>query len=148
MNLTRLQTFVEVVRTGTFAGAADALSFTPSAVSQQMAKLEAEAGAALVDRASGRLRLTEAGRLLHDRARGILGAVREAEAELDALRAGTTKRVRLGCCPSAAAAVVPRALRLFRRRLPTAAVTLWEAEPSGILAGVRGGQLDLGLVVV
>ena len=44
MNLTRLQTFVEVVRRGTFAGAADALSFTPSAVSQQMAKLEAELG--------------------------------------------------------------------------------------------------------
>ena len=41
MNLTRLETFVEVVRCGTFARAADALAFTPSAVSQQMAKLEA-----------------------------------------------------------------------------------------------------------
>jgi len=50
MNLTRLQTFVEVVQRGTFAGAAEALSFTPSAVSQQMARLETEAGTALLTR--------------------------------------------------------------------------------------------------
>ena len=58
MNLTRLQTFVEVARRGTFAAAADALSFTPSAVSQQMTKLEAEVGAALVVREATGVRLT------------------------------------------------------------------------------------------
>ena len=68
MNLTRLQTFVEVVRRGTFAGAADALSFTPSAVSQQMAKLEAETGASLILRDGAGVQLTEAGRLLHEHA--------------------------------------------------------------------------------
>ena len=149
MNLTRLETFVEVVRAGTFAGAADALSFTPSAVSQQMAKLEAEAGAPLIERgAAGPLRLTEAGRLLHERARGILGSVRAAEAELDALRAGVSKRVRLGCCPGASTVVVPRALRLFRGRLPSAVVAVREAPAADIVAAVRAGELDLGLVAV
>src|SRR3954451_3757335 len=76
MNLTRLQTFVEVVVRGTFAGAADALSFTPSAVSQQMAKLEAEAGTALLARDGAGVQLTEAGRLLHEHALAIVEAVR------------------------------------------------------------------------
>jgi len=148
MNLTRLQTFVEIVRTGTFAGAADALTFTPSAVSQQMAKLEAETGAPLIDRGTGPLRLTEAGRLLHERARGILGAVREAEAELDALRAGASKRVRLGCCPAASTVVVPRALRLFRGRLPTAVVAVRECAAPDVVAALNAGNVDLGLVAV
>ena len=70
MNLTRLQTFVEVARRGTFAAAADALSFTPSAVSQQMTKLEGEMGAALLVREATGVRLTEAGRVLHEHAVG------------------------------------------------------------------------------
>src|SRR5687767_1039086 len=127
MNLTRLQTFVEVVRRGTFAGAADVLSFTPSAVSQQMTKLEAETGTALLVREAGGVRLTEAGGLLHEHALGIVEAVRAAQAGLEALQAEQVKRLRLGACPVAAAAVLPRALRLLRRRLPTAELLLEEA---------------------
>ena len=127
MNLTRLQTFVEVVRRGTFAGAADALSFTPSAVSQQMTKLEAETGTSLLVREAGGVRLTEAGRLLHEHAIAIVEAVRHAQAQLEALEAEQVKRLRLGACPVAAGAVLPRALRLLRRRLPTAELLLEEA---------------------
>ena len=117
MNLTRLQTFVEVVQRGTFAGAADALSFTPSAVSQQMAKLETEAGTALLTRDGAGVRLTEAGRLLHEHAVGIVEAVRRARAGLDALQVEQVKRIRIAACPIATAVVVPRALRVLRRRL-------------------------------
>jgi DNA-binding transcriptional LysR family regulator len=102
----------------------------------------------LIDRGPGPLRLTEAGRLLHERARGILGAVRETEAELDALRAGASKRVRLGCCPAAATVVVPRALRLFRGRLPSAVVAVREAVAAEVVAALRAGELDLGVVAV
>jgi DNA-binding transcriptional LysR family regulator len=142
MNLTRLQTFVEVVRRGTFAGAADALSFTPSAVSQQMAKLEAEAGTALLSREGAGVQLTEAGRVLHEHALGIVEAVRRARAGLDALQAEQVKRLRIAACPVATAAVVPRALRVLRRRLPGAELLLEETTPT---AALRDGRADVGV---
>jgi len=147
MNLTRLQTFVEVVRRGTFAGAADALSFTPSAVSQQMTKLEAETGTPLLVREASGVRLTEAGRLLHDHAVGIVDAVRAAQAGLDSLQAEQVKRLRLGACPVAAGAVLPRALRLLRRRLPTADLVLEEITADAARDAVLEGRLEVGVWV-
>jgi DNA-binding transcriptional LysR family regulator len=144
MNLTRLQTYVEVVRRGTFAGAADALSFTPSAVSQQMAKLEAEAGTALLTRDGAGVQLTEAGRLLHEHALGIVEAVRRARAGLDALQVEQVKRLRIAACPVATAAVVPRALRALRRRLPGAELLLEETAADD---AVRDGRADVGVWV-
>ena len=145
MNLTRLQTFVEVARRGTFAAAADALSFTPSAVSQQMTKLEAETGTALLVREATGVRLTEAGRVLHGHAVGIVEAVRAAQAGLEALQAEQVKRLRLGACPIAAAAVLPRALRLLRRRLPTAELLL--EETAAAREAVIDGRLEVGVWV-
>jgi DNA-binding transcriptional LysR family regulator len=147
MNLTRLQTFVEVVRRGTFAGAAEALSFTPSAVSQQMTKLEAETGTSLLVREASGVRLTEAGRLLHEHAVGIVEAVRHAQAQLEALEAEQVKRLRLGACPVAAGAVLPRALRLLRRRLPTADLLLEEAAAEATREAVLDGRLEVGVWV-
>jgi DNA-binding transcriptional LysR family regulator len=147
MNLTRLQTFVEVVRRGTFAGAADALSFTPSAVSQQMSKLEAETGTSLLVREAGGVRLTEAGRLLHEHAVGIVEAVRHAQAQLESFEAEQVKRLRLGACPVAAGAVLPRALRLLRRRLPTADLLLEEAAAGATREAVLDGRLEVGVWV-
>jgi DNA-binding transcriptional LysR family regulator len=139
VNLTRLETFVEVVRHGTFAGAAAALSFTPSAVSQQMAKLEAELRTSLWDGG----RPTEAGRLLHEHAVGILAAVGRAEAQLAALHAEQVKRLRLGACPIAAATVLPRALRILRRRLPGA--DLLVEEDAEVRLAVLEGRVDVGV---
>jgi DNA-binding transcriptional LysR family regulator len=147
MNLTRLQTFVEVARRGTFAGAAEALSFTPSAVSQQMTKLEAETGTSLLVREASGVRLTEAGRLLHEHAVGIAEAVRHAQAQLEALEAEQVKRLRLGACPVAAGAVLPRALRLLRRRLPTADLLLEEAAADEVRRAVVDGRLEVGVWV-
>jgi DNA-binding transcriptional LysR family regulator len=147
MNLTRLQTFVEVVRCGTFAAAADALSFTPSAVSQQMTKLEAETGQSLLVRETGGVRLTEAGRLLYEHAIGIVEAVRHAQAQLEALEAEQVGRLRLGGCPVAAGAVLPRALRLLRRRLPTADLLLEEAIAQDTRQAVIDGRLEVGVWV-
>jgi DNA-binding transcriptional LysR family regulator len=147
MNLTRLQTFVEVVRCGTFAAAADALTFTPSAVSQQMTKLEAETGTTLLAREAGGVRLTEAGRLLHEHAVGIVEAVRHAQAQLEALEAEQVGRLRLGACPVAAGAVLPRALRLLRRRLPTADLVFEEATAGDTRQSVIDGRLEVGVWV-
>ena len=142
MNLTRLQTFVEVVQRGTFAGAAEALSFTPSAVSQQMAKLETEVGTALLTRDAAGVRLTEAGRLLHEHVVGIVEAVRRARAGLDALQVEQVSRLRIAACPVATAVVVPRALRVLRRRLPGAELLLEETAPPNALLE---GRADVGV---
>src|SRR4051794_29743448 len=77
----RLLVLREFVAQGTIAGAAEALSFTPSAVSQQLAQLQREAGVDLFRRSGRRLELTDAGRMLAERAGGVLG-------ELEALEAG------------------------------------------------------------
>ena len=149
MNLSRLQTFVAVARSGTFAAAADALSFTPSAVSQQMAKLEAEVGTPLLIRDArgaagvrGRIELTDAGRVLHERAVAILAAVRDAQVEIEALGSDRLSRLRLGSFPAATAGIVPRALRLFRRRLPSTEVELLEIDGR---PGLRERRLDLAI---
>lgn len=140
MNLTRLETFVEVVRCGTFVLAADALSFTPSAVSQQMAKLEAEVGVPLLD---GSRRPTEAGRLLHEHAVGILASVARAKAGLEALQHDQVKRLRLAACPDAATAILPRALRILRRRLPGAELVV--EEDVAVRSAVLEGRADVGV---
>jgi DNA-binding transcriptional LysR family regulator len=145
VNLTRLETFVEVVRCGTFARAADALAFTPSAVSQQMAKLEAEVGTPLLAQLEGGQRPTEAGRLLHEHAVEILAAVGRARAGLAALQAQQVKRLRLGACPVAVAAVLPRALRILRRRLPGAELLVEELQE--VRGAVLESRVDVGVWV-
>lgn len=122
MNLDRLQTFMTVVQLGTFAAAADALTFTPSAVSQQMTKLEREAGTPLLRRGSSgpgrKVELTEAGRRLYAHALTISAAVLEARSDLASLDAPQPDRLRLGSFPAASAAIVPEALQRLRRRVP------------------------------
>jgi DNA-binding transcriptional LysR family regulator len=78
----RLPTFREVARRGSFAAAAEALCFTPSAVSQQMAALEREVGATLFERTHSGVRLTDAGARLLAHADALLDRLAQAEADL------------------------------------------------------------------
>lgn len=142
MNLTRLETFVEVVRHGTFAGAAAALSFTPSAVSQQMAQLEAEVGMRLLERHSRGVRLTDAGAVLLRHAERALAHLEAARAELATL----AERLAVGAFGSAWTDVVPRAAARFRAEHPEVALTLHELEPREGVAAVRAGELQLAVI--
>src|ERR1700744_597739 len=85
LNVSRLQTFAEVARQGSLSAAALELSYTQSAVSQQVATLEAEAGVALLDRHARGVRLTAAGQALLGHAEGVLARLEAAEAELAAI---------------------------------------------------------------
>src|SRR5918999_5318180 len=94
LDVRRLKVLREVARQGSFSAAADALSFTQSAVSQQVAALEREAGASLVERGARGIRLTDAGEALVRHADAILTRICDAEAELEAiagLRGGTVR---------------------------------------------------------
>lgn len=136
----------EVATRGSFSAAAEALSFTQSAVSQQVAALEREAGTTLLDRGSRGVRLTEAGRALVSHADAILARIEDAEEELAALAGLRGGRLRIASFQSAGATLVPRAVKAFHDRHPAVELGMVEAEPEEAQARLRSGDIDLALV--
>src|SRR5215217_4771442 len=88
LELRRLRLLREVDARGTIHGAARALDYTPSAISQQLAVLEREAGVRLLERSGRNVRLTDAGRVLVRHAESLLDGMEAAEAELAGIAAG------------------------------------------------------------
>ena len=141
----RLAVLREFAAQGTIARAAEALSFTPSAVSQQLSQLQREAGVALFRKAGRRLELTDAGRTLVARADDLLAHLEEIEAEL-AERAGDVRGlVRVGAFQTAASALVIPALGPLAERHPNLRVELVEAEAETSLPLVVRGGLDVAI---
>ena len=141
-----LRVFAEVARTGSFTAAATALDYTQSAVSRQIASLEAEFGAPLFDRLARGVRLTEAGRGLLPHAEAALAQLDRARAELDALGRLEAGRLRVGAFATAAADLVPRVLRGFRAAHPRIAVTLEVDLTARLLRRLAEDRLDLAVV--
>ncbi|WP_017622409.1 LysR family transcriptional regulator [Nocardiopsis chromatogenes] len=143
---TRLRVFAAIAREGSVTGAAAALHYAQPSVSHHLARLEAEAGVALVRRSGRGIRLTDAGAALAARAEEILGRIDQARAELAAHAGLTQGRVRLPAFPSALAVLVPRAAARFAERHPGVEAALVEAEPPEALAAVRRGEADAAVV--
>jgi DNA-binding transcriptional LysR family regulator len=147
LDVRRMRVLREVAQRGSFSAAADALAYTQSAVSQQIAALEREAGTVLVDRNARGVRLTEAGRALVRHTEVILARLADAEAELDAIAGARGGRVRLVAFPSAGATIAPRAIGRFRERYPGVEVTLEPREPHEGLDCLKCGDCDIALTV-
>ena len=145
LDVRRLKVLREVAARGSFSGAAEALAFSQSAVSQQIAALEREAGATLVERGARGIRLTEAGQALVRHADAILARLDDAEQELAAIAGLRGGRLRLGSFPSAGVTLVPQAAAAFRERYPGVELQLVEAEPEDALPLLRAGEIDLTL---
>jgi DNA-binding transcriptional LysR family regulator len=145
LDVRRLRVLREVALRGSIAAAAESLRFTPSAVSQQVAKLELEAGIALLERGPRSVRLTPAGWRLVEHAEVILEQLAQAEADLRELE-GAAPILRIGANTTAAASIVPGALTRFTAACPEIEVTVTEADPLVSLARVRVRELDLGIV--
>jgi DNA-binding transcriptional LysR family regulator len=145
-DLARLRVLHAVAGHGSLAAAAQALHLTPSAVSQQMAKLEREAGCTLAERQGRRLRLTDEGRVLAAHADRILAAVAEASADLDERRGRVLGTVTVGAFPTAARGLLPTVLRLCGAEYPDLRIHLREAEPYQSMGQVAAGDLDLAVV--
>ncbi len=141
-----LHTFVEVVRTGSFAGAAKALSFTPSAVSQQIALLERATGATLFERSGRGVGLTEGGAALLVHARAVHARLEDAQAELGAIAELRGGRVRFGCFPSATHIFGAAAMLEFSELYPDVEVSFVDGEPYEIVARIQARELELALV--
>ncbi len=146
LDVRRLRVLREVTRQGSFSGAADALAFTQSAVSQQVAALEREAGTSLVERGPRGVRLTDAGRALVSHADAIIARLDDAEEELAAIAGLKGSRLRLVSFQSAGAALVPDAISIFDHRYPGVELSLAEAEPDECLPELKAGEYDLAVV--
>ncbi|MFC9970291.1 LysR family transcriptional regulator [Spirillospora sp. NPDC127200] len=146
LDVARLRVLAAVARHGSVTAAAKALDYAQPSVSHHLARLEAETGATLVRRVGRGIRLTDAGRMLAERAEEIIGRLDSVEAELAAhtgLRAG---RVRLAAFPSALGTFVPRAAAAFTSAHPGVELRLTEAEPPEAARLLRSGEVDVALL--
>jgi DNA-binding transcriptional LysR family regulator len=146
LNVVRLKILKEVAYRGSFSAAATALSYTQSAVSQQIAALEAETGMTLLERHPRGVSLTAAGQTLVGHTEGILARLDAAEASMSAIAGLRGGRLRVASFPTAGATLMPLAIATFRSSYPSVELTLVEGEPEQIVPRLRAGELDLALL--
>src|SRR3982751_887173 len=143
LDVRRMRVLREVAVQGSFSAAAEALSFTQSAVSQQIAALEREAGTILVQRGARGVRLTEAGEALVRHADAILGHLAEAQAELEAIAGLRGGRLRMATFESAGATLMSLPLAQSREPPPSLGPPRGRAEPGEPEPQLKSGDLDL-----
>jgi DNA-binding transcriptional LysR family regulator len=145
LDVRRMRVLREVALQGSFSAAAEALSFTQSAVSQQIAALEREAGTILVQRSARGVRLTEAGEALVRHADAVLARLAEAEAELEAIAGLRGGRLRLASFESAGATLMPLAIADFFKEHPGVELSMIMGEPEETEPMLKSGEVDLAL---
>jgi DNA-binding transcriptional LysR family regulator len=146
LDVRRMRVLREVAVRGSFSAAAEALSFTQSAISQQIAALEREAGTTLVQRSARGVKLTDAGEALVRHAEAIMARLAEAEAELEAIAGLRGGRLRLAAFESAGSTLMPLAIAAFRERHPAVEQSMSLAEPEDSVPMLRSGELDVAIV--
>src|SRR5918999_4492334 len=145
LDLHRLRLLHELHARGTIAAVADALQFTPSAVSQQLAVLEREAGLALLERAGRGVRLTDAALVLVGHADALLARAELAQAELAAATGRVAGRGRIASFQSVAFHIAIPAMQTLAREAPDLRCELVESEPEESLPALALGDVDLVL---
>jgi DNA-binding transcriptional LysR family regulator len=144
-----LQTFREVAMRGSFSLAAEELGFTQPAVSQHLARLEKHLGVKVLERTARGVKLTPAGEALLAETEAVLSSVRNAERAAKAAGGVVASRLRIGAFPSAAAGLVPGAVREARRRRPHPDIELdmRVMEPEPALRALARNRVDIALMI-
>ncbi|EYT52171.1 LysR family transcriptional regulator [Leucobacter sp. UCD-THU] len=143
INVARLPYFLQISRSGGVLAAAEALKLTPSAVSQQLARLEAEVGVPLVERSPRGIVPTAAGRELIELAENVEREVNEAARRVGAASELPSGRVRFGAFQSFIGGLLAPALPQWRGELSGVDLLLVEGEQAELLRGLRAAELDL-----
>lgn len=146
VTLVQLRVIDAVRRHGSVTAAAKELRYTQPSISHQLARLEAQLGARLIQRVGRGIRLTPAGRLLADRAAEIVGRVDSATAELSALVGLHAGRVRLAGFSSVMSSLVPQAATILAQQHPGLALGLTDTHPEQALQLLRAGHVDVALI--
>jgi molybdate transport repressor ModE-like protein len=146
LDVRRLALLAEVARQGSISAAAKAGGYTPSAVSQQIGKLEREAGQPLLERHARGITLTDGGRALIARADRIGREIRAARAELDEIAGLRSGSVRLGSFPTASASLLPLAVKGFGTEHPGITISVRSALRSELIEMLQGRDVELALL--
>lgn len=146
MDFERLRALRELSVRGTMAAVAEALFLTPSAVSQQIAQLEQEAGVELTERQGRGVRLTPAGRALAAHVERMLTVLDEAKSQLAELKKEIAGELRVAAFPSIASALMPETVKSLRHVYPRLDVVLDELEPADGLAALGSWRVDIALI--
>ena len=145
LDLRRLRLLRELSARGTIGAVADSLSYSPSAVSQQLAALEKEAGVQLLEKSGRNVRLTAAAQTLVGHADALLARVEEAESELCAMTGQVNGTVRIAAFQSAGLFLLAPALKRLTAVHPALRAEVEDAEAETTLPSLALGQLDLVL---
>lgn len=145
LDLRRLRLLRELARRGTIAAVAEALSYSPSAVSQQLAALEKETGVRLLEPAGRRVRLTAQADLLVTHTEVLLEEMERAEAALAQSLGETIGTLRVAAFQTAVLTLVPNALTQLEQQHPRLRVEVTELEPEVALPSLLAGQFDVVL---
>ncbi|MDT0477827.1 LysR substrate-binding domain-containing protein [Streptomyces sp. DSM 41014] len=146
LDVRRLRLLRELSLRGTIAAVAEALAFTPSAVSQQLSALEREAGVPLLERTGRRVTLTPAGQKLVHHAEAIFERLEQATADLVDTRRGLAGPLRIGTFPTATRAIVLAALASLVHQHPGLEPMVLEIDPAEVAGALRAGDLDVALI--
>lgn len=146
VDIKQLKYFRAIALEGNITGAAKRLFMTQPSLSQQLQLLEGELGVKLVDRGSRRIILTEAGRLLYDRAEQILDLLNTTAMELKELHEGYKGTLSIGTIASSGVTLLPGLIRDFHRRYPNIKFNLREGDTPRIVELLSNGIIELGIV--
>ncbi|MTE11637.1 LysR family transcriptional regulator [Nocardia aurantiaca] len=146
LDVRRLRLLRELAHRGTIAAVADALTYTPSAVSQQLTALEREAGVPLLERTGRSVTLTPAALRLVEHTETILAVLEEATAELASCRTELTGTLRIGAFPTAVHTILSPALVTLSRDHPLLELLVTELDPAAAPAALRAETLDIALL--
>ena len=146
LDVRRLRLLCDLSRLGTIAAVAQAHTYTPSAVSQQLSILEREAGVPLLERTGRRVTLTAAGWTAVQHAETVLAALEQTTAALAAAATGLTGPLRIGAFPTAVRTLLPGALVALGERHPGLELMVTELDPVEVPAALRERRLDVGLL--
>jgi DNA-binding transcriptional LysR family regulator len=146
LDVRRLRLLCDLARLGTIAAVAQAHTYTPSAVSQQLSALEREAGLPLLERTGRGVSLTPAGRVLVQHAETVLAALEQATTALAALATGLTGPLRIGAFPTAVRTLLPATLVALAERHPGLELMVTELDPAAVPDALHEHRLDVGLL--
>ncbi|MFJ2621280.1 LysR substrate-binding domain-containing protein [Glutamicibacter sp. NPDC087344] len=145
-DIRRLSLLLEVVEQGSITAAADLMLYTPSAVSQQLRKLEQEVGQPLLVRKSRGVVPTEAGQILVEHARKIMWQMDAARADLEQIAGLKRGAVAIGTFPTLAASFLPLVIRAFKKRYPSIELSVRSARFDQLLKDLQTGATGLCLL--
>lgn len=146
MELKQLYGFVTVVKEGTISGAARKLNLSQPPLSAQMKQLEKEFGCLLFERGPRKIVLTEAGRLLYERAVTMLELADVTRKELLDCRDGVTGTLRLGVVSSVGSSLLPEWMKGFHEQNPAIRFELFEANTYQLLEQLHTNLLELAII--